>query len=202
MPVSIEHTPLAQDRASGETALVIIDMLSDWRFPDADIQLPGAEAITPAIARLKARCSEVGVPTIYANDNQGRWRSDFREVVGAATRDGSRGRRIGGALEPGPDDYFVLKPKHSAFHATPFDLLLRHLGVSKLLLTGVSGDQCVLYTAVDARMHDYQLLVPRDTIASLSEERNRIALEHLEQVLHAATGPSDDIGLPPAKEPQ
>lgn len=194
MPESIDNTALAEDTAAHGTALLIIDMLSNWRFPDGDALLRGAAKIAPQIAALKARCSAAGIPSIYANDNQGRWRSDFREVVECARREGGAGCAIAEQLAPTPKDYFILKPKHSAFHATPLDLLLRHLGASRLLLTGVSTDQCVLYTAIGARMLDYEIVAPEDAVATLGAARGRAALEHLRDVLGAETGPSD--GLP------
>jgi len=198
MPESVEKTPLAEDQAAGATALLIIDMLSDWDFPDADAYLGGAEAIAPRIAALARRCRAVGVPVIYANDNHGRWRSDFREVVSKAMKGDAAGARIARQLAPEHADYFVLKPKHSGFHATPLDLLLRHLKVRTLVVTGVSSDQCVLYTTADARMHDYDVKVPPDCVATRSDERNAAAIRHFEVVLGLDTTPSTELALPPA----
>src|SRR5689334_4379090 len=114
--------PPAEDRATGgPTALLIIDMISDWDFPDADGLLPQAMRIASAIAALANRFRTGQMPVIYANDNHGRWRSDFRQVVAAALNGKGGGAEIARALAPRPDDYFVLKPKHSSFHATPLD---------------------------------------------------------------------------------
>ncbi len=196
MPVAVEKTPLAEDQAAGATALLIIDMLSGWDFPDAQTLLSNARSIAPRIAALRERCKAKRVPVVYANDNEGRWRSDFREVVALARDHGGAGALIAEQLAPDRDDYFVLKPKHSAFHATPLDLLLRHLRVRKLVITGVSSDQCVLYTAADARMHDYAVSVPGDCIATQSEQRNRRALQHMQEVLNADTTSSGEIAIP------
>ena len=65
-------------------------------------------------------------------------------------------------------DYFVLKPRHSAFFATPLELLLSHLGTRRLVLTGVATDLCVLATAVDARMRDLDVVVLKDATAARS----------------------------------
>jgi len=62
MPESVDRTPLAEDRAAGETALLVIDMLSPWDFPDGDAMLKGAERIAPRIADLRKRCRAVRVP--------------------------------------------------------------------------------------------------------------------------------------------
>jgi nicotinamidase-related amidase len=163
--------------ASGDrcgTALLVIDMLSGWDFPDAQALLRQALRITPRIARLAERCRGAGVPVIYANDNRGRWRSDVHQVVKSALeedraghdRPAAAGARITRALEPRAEDYVVLKPRASAFHATPLELLLQHLGVRRLILTGVSSDQCVLVTAHEAHMREFEVQIPRDCVAS------------------------------------
>lgn len=187
---------LATHRANGDTALLIIDMISGWDFPDAARLLRLSAAIAPRIAALKARCRRAGVPVVYANDNRGQWRSDFRRVVANAVQAGGQGGRIVAQIAPDDDDYFVLKPKHSAFFATPMDLLLQHLKVNRLILTGVASDQCVVTTAVDARMRDYAVVVPQDCVAAQTPARNRRALAHFEEVLDIRTTVSGRLRLP------
>ena len=181
---------------SGATALVIIDMLSDWAFPDAEKLVGGAVAIAPRIAALKRRCRAGGMPVIYANDNHGRWRSDLRQVLDAARRNGGDGGRIAGLLAPDAEDYVVLKPRHSIFHATPLELLLRHLKVRTLWLTGVSSDQCVLYSAADAKMNDHVPVVPRDCVATQTEARNAAVLRYFEDVLDLEVPLSTELDVP------
>jgi nicotinamidase-related amidase len=193
-----QRTGLIEKDGRHDTALIVLDMISCWNFPDAPALERQAAAMTPAIARLKQRCTQAGVPVIYANDNSGQWRSDFKFVVGESLESSGRGADITRALEPGPDDYFVLKPKHSAFFATPLELLLDHLRARRLIIAGVAGDQCVLNTAVDARMRDFDIVVPSDCIASMTAARNRRAVEHLRDVLGVHTGPSPTIRLKPA----
>ena len=106
------------------------------------------------------------MPTVFVNDNQGRWRSDCADDRRPQRDRHDSGAAIAASLAPGDTDYFVLKPKHSAFFATPLDLLLRHLRVRRLLVCGVAGDQCVLLTAIEARMQDYDVTVPADCVGS------------------------------------
>ena len=139
MPVAPERAPLAAEQANGGKALLIIDMISAWDFPDAAKLAAGARRDRAANRRPEAPLLDAGVPTIYVNDNHGHWRSDFRQVVLLSIAERRRpGRTIAETLRPGPDDYSVLKPKHSAFFATPLDLLLRHLRVKSLIVTGVA----------------------------------------------------------------
>ncbi|MET3915672.1 nicotinamidase-related amidase [Variovorax sp. OAS795] len=187
---------LAPVPAAGRTALLIIDMISCWDFPDAEKLLPGAHAIAGRIKALKARCTRAGVPTIYVNDNRGRWRSDFPKLVEMSLAAGGAGAEITSALLPEEDDYFVLKPKQSAFFATPLELLLAYLKASRLIVTGVASDQCIVATVADAGMRDLEAVVPRDCVASQSRARNERFLRQAEEALRVSTTPGPRIRLP------
>jgi len=197
---SSSSTSAARRLPKRQTALVIVDMISCWDFPDAAHLLPAAHAITPRIAALKRRCQQQGVPVIYTNDNRGRWQSDFSSLVALSLKCGGEIAEITQALRPDEDDYFVLKPKQSAFFGTPLELLLQHLGVSRLIVTGVSSDQCVLTTAVEAGMRDLKVVVPKDCIASQTEERNRAVLVQLEQAHKLPTTTGSRIRLSESAE--
>ena len=172
-------------------ALLIIDMINAFDFDGAKAMLPRAVAAAKAVRKLTRRARRAGVPVIYVNDNFGRWRSDFRQILAHCLK--SPGRQVARLVAPGRNDYLVLKPKHSGFQFTTLELLLQHLGASTLVLTGVAGNFCVLFTAHDAYMRDYRLVVPSDCIASLTEEDDRQALEHMGDVIKADTRPSTAI---------
>ena len=174
-------------------ALLIIDMINAFDFQGAERMLPRAVAAAKRIAELKERARQAGVPVVYVNDNFGRWRSDFHQILEHVLD--SPGREIAQLLEPQPEDYFVLKPKHSGFQFTTLDVLLQHLGAKTLVLSGVAGDFCVLFTAHDAYMRDYHLVVPSDCTASLTEEKDCAALAHMADVTKADVRRSADIDL-------
>jgi nicotinamidase-related amidase len=176
-----------------ETALLIIDVINDLDFPEANQLLRYAPAMARKIAKLKERAKKAGVPAIYVNDNFGRWRSDFRRLVEHCRK--GKGREIVDLLRPDDDDYFVLKPKHSGFFSSTLDTLLRYLGAKKLILTGIAGNYCVLFTANDAYMRDYNLLVPRDCTVSNTKKENDQALTLIKNYLKADTRPSTRIQL-------
>ncbi len=166
-------------------ALLIIDMINDLEFEDGEKIEAAARTAAEHIAKLKARAKQQGMAVIYCNDNFGRWRSDFREVVERVLHDGVRGEPLAKLLAPENDDYFVLKPKHSAFFETALETLLRYLGVGRLVLTGITGDICLLITASDAFMRDYEIYVPVECTASVNTSENEHALEYMERVLKA-----------------
>ena len=174
-------------------ALVLIDWINDLEFDGGDKLFPQALKAAQATAALRKRAKQAGVPVIYCNDNFGKWRSDFRSLLQHVLKDDVRGRPIAQLLAPDEHDYFVLKPKHSGFHSTSLDVLLAHLGASTLVLTGVAGNFCVLFTAHDAYMRDFSLLVPSDCLASEEDADNRHALAHMAKVCKADTAPSQAI---------
>ncbi|RZL89231.1 MAG: cysteine hydrolase [Variovorax sp.] len=161
--------------APGHTALLVIDMISCWDFPDAEKLLPPTLNIVGPVSRLMQRCRTAGVPVIFANDNRGGWRSDFRMLVEQSLACGGEVSRITAALRPQEEDYFLLKPQFSAFLGTPLQLLLANLEVRRIVLTGVAADQCVLTTASEARMHDLEVVVPRDGVATQTRARAKAA---------------------------
>ena len=181
-----------------EIALLLIDVINDFDFPEAEQLLDYARPMAQNLLRLKRRAQKAGVPVIYANDNFGRWKSDFRRTVDHCTRHG-RGRAIVKLLRPEESDYFVLKPKHSGFFSTTLETLLRYLETQTLILTGIAGNFCVLFTANDAYMRDFNLFVPRDCTVSNTKKENESALRLMRKFLKADTRLSSGIVLQTAQ---
>src|SRR5881227_607253 len=162
-----------------DVALLLIDVINDLEFPEGDQLLRYALPMARQIAALKRKARQENIPVIYANDNFGRWRSDFSAQVEHCLRDDVRGKPIVELLRPDKDDYFVLKPKHSGFFSTALDILLEYLGTKTVILAGLAANICVLFTANDAYMRDFNLIVPRDCVASNTEEENTYALDQM-----------------------
>jgi len=95
-------------------ALIIIDAINDLEFPGGAGMLTRAVRMARSIAALKRRTTALGIPTVYVNDNFGRWRSDFRRIVAHCLDEDVRGRPVVELVVPEENDYFVLKPKHSS----------------------------------------------------------------------------------------
>ncbi len=181
--------------AYGGICLLLIDVINDLNFPEADLLLRFAKPMAQKIAELKKRCAEIGIPAIYVNDNFGIWRSDFKQVLQHCLQPDSKGRPMAEILQPDDEDYFVLKPKHSGFYATTLSTLLQYLKSDTLILTGVAANICVLFTANDAYMRDYKLLVPSDCVASNTFEENDYALKQMEKLLKADITASEELDL-------
>lgn len=175
-----------------DSAVLIIDVINDFAFPGGDDLVGQMGPVVEAIDALRRRADAQQRPVIHVNDNFGRWRSNFAQVIEWCQRKGGRGADIATRLSPRESDYFVLKPGQSGFYQTPLPALLQYLKVSKLVLTGVAGDQCVLNTAMDAHIRDYGLWVPADATASLTPKRNQRALDHISEVLGASVAPVEN----------
>lgn len=176
-------------------ALLLIDVINDMDFEGADGLVRRAEPMARRLRALKKRARGAGIATIYINDNFGKWRSDFRSLIDHCVNHDVPGRGVARILKPDSKDYFVLKPKQSAFYGTTLDTLLRDLGTRRLILTGVAGDNCVLFSANDAYMRDFKLFVPGDCIASETEAENQYALQLMKKVAKADIRPSTELNL-------
>ncbi|KAB7619584.1 cysteine hydrolase [Alkalilimnicola sp. S0819] len=174
---------------SSRTVLLLIDVINDLAFPGGEELLTNARPMADALASLKRAARERDLPVVYLNDNFGQWRSDFREVVKHALREDSPGAPMVRALLPEPDDYFVLKPRHSGFFGTTLETLLHYLGARRLVLGGLTTDMCVLFTAVDAYIRDYALRIPADCSACVRQRDHEAAITYLRDTLKADTRP-------------
>jgi nicotinamidase-related amidase len=166
-------------------AVLIVDMVSEYKFPDAERILKGARKAAGNIARLKQRAHAANVPVIYVNDTAGKWESDQKAFVQRCLKPTAAGRDIVELVAPSPHDYFMFKPKHSAFFGTPLHTLLQQLHVSKLILTGVTSHQCVLFTAMDAHVREYDLVIPSDCIGAANATDTKHALYVFSHALNA-----------------
>ena len=177
------------------TALLLIDVINDLAFPGSEVLVRQAEPMATRLAALKRRAAHAGIPVIYVNDNFGQWRSDFRKTVAHCTSRTSPGRIVSKRLKPTSRDYFVLKPKHSGFYDTTLDTLLTDLKTRRVIVTGIAGNICVLFTANDAYMRDYKLIVPSDCTSSSIEEENQHALAQMQNVLKADVRLAEEVDL-------
>lgn len=175
------------------SALLLIDVINDLAFKGSGPLVAEAEPMALRLAALKRRAVAAGVPTIYINDNFGRWRSDFRQTVAHCTARSSPGRLVSQRLRPTARDYFVLKPKHSGFYDTTLDTLLESLRIRRVILTGIAGNICVLFTANDAYMRELKVFVPADCIVSNTAADNQYALQQIASVMKGHIGVSTQL---------
>jgi nicotinamidase-related amidase len=174
-----------------DTAVLVIDMLNAYQHPDAELLIPNVEKMMEPIGHiLQCARDHDDVDLIYVNDNYGDFTADFSDLIDAALR-GDRPDLVEPIL-PGKGCRMMPKVRHSAFYSTPLEYLLGRLGTKRLILTGQVTEQCVLYSALDAYVRHYQVLVPTDAVAHIDAELGAAALQMMEKNMDAALIGAED----------
>lgn len=176
-------------------ALLLVDVLNDVDFPGNSQLLKSIQPLGKNVSALKKRCKDASIPVIYVNDNRGKWRSDFSAVLSHCLRPESPGCPMVRQLIPEASDYIVLKPKHSAFYATPLDTIFSYLTVKTVILAGLITNACILSTASELYVRDLDVYVPSDCVAAPIKRAHRYALELMKISFNADTTSSIKLNL-------
>lgn len=171
-------------------ALIVLDMINLFDFDGGDRLAAQAVKVCNNIAALRATFTERDWPVLYVNDNFMDWNREFSDLVATCRQRGGATSSIATILEPGPKDYYVLKPRHSAFLCTTLPAILDDLSVSELVITGVATDSCVLATAQDAHMRGYKVRIPSDAVAAQTAARSKRALALMSESMEIDTRPT------------
>jgi nicotinamidase-related amidase len=174
-----------RSRDSGRAALLALDLITDFEFPDGPAVRRALTRRAKAIEALLDTARRHRVPVIYVNDNLGPWLSDAPALVARCTEPGRPGAALVKGLAPREGDQFILKPRHSAFYGTPLSLLLDDRKIDTVVVVGISAESCVWMTACDAHTRGFGLVVPADTMAGASARALRATLTGLEDALDA-----------------
>jgi nicotinamidase-related amidase len=170
-----------------DTVVIFVDIINDFNFPGGDKLLHHTESILPNLVKLKEQAKENDIPIIYVNDHYGLWQADFNKIIEQCKNKYSE--NIIEAIKPDDTDYFLIKPQHSAFFQTPLQSLLTELNRNRLIIAGIAGDICILFTAKDAYMYKMDLHIPRNCMASEDQETNDYALYLMRSVMKANIDP-------------
>jgi nicotinamidase-related amidase len=170
-------------------AVLVIDMLNTYRHEDADVLAPNVADIVDPLAGLISRARErEEVDLIYVNDNYGDFTAEFDDLVDAALH-GERPDLVT-PIAPAERCLRVLKARHSAFYASSLDYLLGRLEAQRLIVTGQVTEQCILYTALDAYVRHFPVVVPPDAVAHIDPELGDAALTMMQKNMHAEIVPA------------
>jgi nicotinamidase-related amidase len=165
------------------TALIVVDMLNSYEHEDAEQLTNSVEAVVDPLSDLIARADDDGVEIIYVNDNYGDWKSSQEDLQKQATK-GARPDLVKPLLPPDSAD-FVMKARHTIFYMTPLEYLLGQKEIDRLILTGQVTEQCILYSALDAYVRHFEVVVPRDGVAHIHEDLADAALEMMKRNMGA-----------------
>jgi nicotinamidase-related amidase len=171
------------------TALLIVDMISEFDFADGDKLFERTKFITGPLRELKTHCRKNGVPVIYINDNlEGKY-GDVETLL-RNVETSEKGRRILHDIAPVDGDTLLLKPQRSAFYKTDLDRYLDRANIGNVIITGLTTDICVLFTAHDADMRKLKVTIPSDCVTAVNQAYHDDALRFIERVIKADTTPS------------
>jgi len=190
-----QREALMKSKNGSQSALLILDMLNTFDFKNGHLLAKKCTFITKNILRLKKRFTKKRWPVIYVNDNFGQWRSDWRQIFSHCSKSDAIGRKVATLLKPEVDDYFILKPRNSGFHHTALEVLLEELNINNLVIVGIAGNICVHYTAHDAHMRKFNIIVPSDCVASQTDKENRVFLYQLKTKFKVRTAKSQSLRL-------
>ncbi len=160
------------------TALIVIDMLNHYEHEDAEALRRSVHKALPAIGDLVQRASRAEVPVIYVNDNHGDWSAGRPELCQRAL-EGPDPSLVEPIL-PGEQAAFLVKARHSIFYETQLDYMLRQQDIERLILSGQVTEQCILYSALDAYVRHYSIVIPRDAVAHIHQDLADAALRMME----------------------
>jgi nicotinamidase-related amidase len=172
-----------------DTVVLVVDMLNAYEHPDADRLIPNVEPTVEPLSMLLKRAHDADdVAVVYVNDNYGDFTADFSDLVNAAL--GGRRPDLVGPIVPAPDSRKLTKVRHSAFYSTALGYLLGRLGTKRVVITGQVTEQCILYTALDAHVRHFEVVIPPDAVAHIDADLGKAALKMMEQNMAATLCPA------------
>lgn len=170
--------------AMADTALLVVDMLNAYRHPDADVLSDNVAGIVEPLSELIGRArGRDDVELIYVNDNYGDFTAEPSDIVRSAL-DGARPELVR-PIAPEKGARVLTKVRHSVFYATALDYLLGRLEVQRVILVGQVTEQCILYSALDAYVRHFSVVVPPDAVAHIDADLGKAALRMMETNMSA-----------------
>jgi nicotinamidase-related amidase len=173
------------------TAVLVIDMIQE--FVTGKLGNPRAQKIVPNVAKLLEAAKRDGVLVVYLTDNHLPGIDPEFEIWGAHAEAGSEGTEIIPELQPGEGDHRIYKRHYSCFYATGLDALLRELGVTRVVMTGVLTNVCIQHTAADAYFRRYEIVVPSDCVNALTEDEHASGLAFMERMYGVELTTPDEL---------
>jgi nicotinamidase-related amidase len=173
--------------------VIVVDMVNPYGHPEADRLASRMSDALGGVSRLIQRADAADVPLIYVNDNYGDWNSSADELAEKALR-GAHPELVEPILPTGKYS-FVIKARHSVFYETPLEYLLDQMGVGRLVLCGQVTEQCILYSALDAHVRHFDVVVPVDAVAAIYDHLAEAALEMMKRNLSAELSSSAQCEL-------
>jgi nicotinamidase-related amidase len=198
MALTVPASPYPYELEPGRTALVVIDMQRDFVEPGGFGEALGNDvsrlaAIVPTVAELLALFRRKGWPVVHTREAHlpdlsdcppaKRNRGDAPQRIGdpgpmgRLLVRGEPGNQILNAVAPLPGEIVIDKPGKGAFYATELGAMLQRLGITHLVLAGVTTEVCVQTTMREANDRGYECLLIEDATESYFPEFKAATLD-------------------------
>ena len=188
----------------GNPVLVVVDMQESGDMPVEEVGIPHMAGYADRIDRARqliASARTAGIPIVFFQEVHRASGVDFgREldgVEGPHCIDGRSGTPLHPELLPdfdGPNEEFhIVKRRYSGFIGTEFEIVLRGLRASTLVLIGGLTDVCVHYTFADAHQRDFYVRVVTDCVGGSSQARHHASLDAMEYLQTGANRTTAEI---------
>jgi len=172
-------------------ALLMVDLINSFSFKHGCVLAEKTEKMIPNIHLLKDLFIKRKFPIIYVNDHYKQNNPTVEKILKYCTNPLSY--HIIQEIKPKGHEYCIFKPNYSGFYQTDLDHELKKQEVTHLIILGVAGNRCVLFTANDAFMRDYNLIIPYDAISSITDYDEKVAVYMMKDILNAKLILSQEI---------
>jgi nicotinamidase-related amidase len=176
------------ERPPVKSAVIVTDMLNNYEHEDAEPLIDSVREVIPNLAGLIADARRRDVLVVYVNDNHGDWTAGRRELVQAALQ--GPDPSLVEPIIPPDDAPFVVKARHSVFYGTQLEYMLYQFDVKRLVIAGQVTEQCILYSALDAYVRHYRVVIPRDAVAHIHPNLAEAALTMMARNMRAEVVPA------------
>lgn len=190
---AMTHQPPATVERGDRTALLVIDMLNDYDHDDGEALKASAREVVPVIASLIDRARSEDALVIHVNDNHGMWDVDRRGLIETMCARGDRD--LIEPIVPREGSPFLFKARHSVFFGSSLQYLLDVESVGRLVLTGQVAEQCILYSALDAYIRHYRVVLAGDAVAHIDADLADAALTMMERNMRAELTSAHHVSL-------
>ena len=172
-------------------ALLIVDLINSFTFKHGSVLAEKSIHMVPKINYIRDIFKNKKLPTIYVNDHYKIEKPTQEKLIKHCLNPLSYD--LIKQIQPNEEDYFIFKPNYSGFYLTNLDELLKKLNITHLVIVGVAGNRCVLFTANDAFMRDYNLIIPQDAISSVTDYDEKVAIYMMKDILNATVIQTQEI---------
>lgn len=188
-----------------KSALIVVDMQNDFvheegslacksrELPAAEIDMPFLMGTIPQVKRLVDAFREASRPVMYIAHVL---KADYSDAqipywrLGRRPGDGNRtfiventwGAQIVDELKPKGGEHLIVKKGFGGFSNTPLDTVLRNLGVTTCVVSGVTTCVCVSTTVRGGVDHNYHMILVKDAVAEVNRETHEAELRTMARV--------------------